>query len=48
MGNLEEGSSTEDFERWTKGAVGVECLSLKRLCKGGLRRGGSSFTGNPV
>ena len=44
-GNLEEGSSTRDFERWMKGALGVECLSLKRLRGGGL--GGNSFTGDP-
>jgi len=28
-----------------KGALGMEQLSLKRLCGGGLR--GSSFTGDP-
>ena len=45
MGNLEEGSSTGDFERWMNGALWMEYLSLKRLCVGG--RGGSSFTGDP-
>ena len=45
MGSLEEGLSTEDFESWMKGALGMEHLSLKRLCGGGLR--GSSFTGDP-
>jgi len=30
-----------------KGALRVECLSLKRLHGGGLGVGGSSFTGNP-
>jgi hypothetical protein len=44
--NLEEGSSTGDFERWIKGALGMEFLSLKRL-RGGAS-GGSSFTGDPV
>jgi len=46
LGNLEEGSSTGDFERWMKEALGTEHLSLKRLCGRGLR-GGSSFTGDP-
>jgi len=45
LGNLEEGSSTEDFESWMKGALGMGHLSLKRLHGGGL--GGSSFTGDP-
>ena len=54
MGNLEEGSSTGDFERWMKGALDGASLSLslslslKRLrggCLGGP--GGSSFTGDP-
>ena len=31
MGNLEEGLSTGDFERWVKGALGTEYLSLKRF-----------------
>jgi len=30
------GSSTGDFERWMKGALGMERLSLKRLRGGGL------------
>jgi len=34
--NLEEGSSAGDFERWIKGALGMEFLSLKRLWEGGL------------
>jgi len=46
MGNLEEGSSTGDFERWMKGALGMELLSLKRPRGGGLG-GGRSFTGDP-
>ena len=37
MRNLEEGSSTGDFENWMKGALGMEQLSLKRLSVGGLR-----------
>jgi hypothetical protein len=28
MGKLEGGSSTRFFERWMKGALGMECLSL--------------------
>jgi hypothetical protein len=28
---LEEGSSAGDFERWTKGALGIERFPLKRL-----------------
>jgi hypothetical protein len=36
LGNLEEGPSTEDFERRIKGALGMQYLSLKRLCGGGL------------
>jgi hypothetical protein len=36
MGNLEGGSSTRNFERWMKGALGMECLSLKRLSAEGL------------
>jgi hypothetical protein len=46
LGNLEEDSSTSDFERWMEGALGMEHLSLKRLRGGGLR--GSFFTGDPV
>jgi hypothetical protein len=45
LGNLEEVSSTRDFESWMTGALWMEHLSLKRLCGGGLR--GSSFTGDP-
>ena len=46
LGNLEEGSSTWDFESWMKvGALRIEHLSLKRLHGGGLR--GSSFTADP-
>ena len=36
-GNCREGSSTRDFERWMYGALGMECLSLKRFYGGGLR-----------
>ena len=35
------GSSTEDFERWMKGALEMGRLSLKRLT------GEGSFTGDP-
>ena len=41
LGSLEGGSSTGDFERWMKGALGIEHFSLKRLSAEG------SFTGNP-
>jgi hypothetical protein len=36
LGNLEGGSYTGDFERWMKGALGMECLSLNRLSTEGL------------
>jgi hypothetical protein len=36
LGNLEEGLSAGDFERWMNGALGMECLCLKRLHGGGL------------
>jgi len=45
LGNLEEGSSTVDFESWMKGALRMKHLSLTRLCGGDLR--GSSLTGDP-
>jgi len=46
LGNLEEGSSTGDFESWMKGLWGWGIsLSLKRLCGGGLGKG--SFNGEP-
>jgi hypothetical protein len=47
LGNLKEGSSTRDFKRWTKGALEMECLSLKRLLGEDLGEGGGSFTGDP-
>jgi len=47
LGNLEEGSSTRDFERRMKGALGMGLLSLKRLGGGGRGVEGSSFTGDP-
>ena len=43
LGNLDGGSSTRDFERWMKGALEVERLSLKRLSGEGLEWG--FFTG---
>ena len=43
MGNLKEGSSTGDFERWMKGALGMKRLSLKRLLGEGLRWGAPSL-----
>ena len=39
MENLEEGSSTGDFESWMKGLWGGASLSLKRLRGGGLGGG---------
>jgi hypothetical protein len=45
LGNLEEGLSTWDFESWMKRALGMEHLSLKRLCGESLV--GRSFTGDP-
>ena len=33
------GSSTGDFEMWLKGALGMECLSLWKLCEGNLEGG---------
>jgi len=45
LGNLEEGSPTGYFERWMKGALGMEglslslALSLKRFNGEGLERG---------
>jgi len=39
MGNLEEGSSTRDFERWMKGVLGMEHLSLQRLSAEGHEGG---------
>jgi hypothetical protein len=39
LGNLEEGSSTGNFESWMKEALGMERLSLKRLRGGDLGRG---------
>jgi len=33
-GNLEEGSSTRDFERWMKGVLGMEHISDEAQCRG--------------
>jgi hypothetical protein len=42
LGNLEGGSSTRDFERWIKRALGMESLSLslseEAQCRGPLGR----------
>ena len=43
MGNLDDGSSTRDFESWMKGALGMKHLSLKGLHGGGLRGGAPSL-----
>jgi len=45
VGNLERCSFTRDFERWMKGALDVEHISLWELCDGNLRGGG--FLGDP-
>jgi hypothetical protein len=44
LGNLEVGISTGDFEKWMKGALGIEHLCLKRLSVKGLW-GGSLYWG---
>jgi hypothetical protein len=44
--NLEGGPFTKNSERWMKGALEVERLSLRELCERNLE-GGSSFTGDP-
>jgi len=36
LGNLKGDSSTRDFKGWMKGALGIECFSLKRLSAVGL------------
>jgi len=41
LGNLLEGSSTGDFERRMKGALGMQHHSLKRLRERALRGGGA-------
>jgi hypothetical protein len=40
------GSSTETFEIWLKGALGMECLSLWGSVKG-TWRGGGFLSGDP-
>jgi hypothetical protein len=47
MQYLEESSPTRDFERWMKGALRMQHLSLKRLSGEGLGVEVGSFTGNP-
>jgi hypothetical protein len=42
VGSVEQpgvGSTTRDFERWLKGALGLGCLSLWELCEGNLKGG---------
>ena len=46
VGQPGEGPSTRDFERWLKGALEVEHLSLRELCEGYLEDGGS-LAGDP-
>ena len=41
--NLKRGSFTGDSERWMKGAVEVEHICLRELCKGNLE--GASLLG---
>jgi len=43
LGNPEEGSSTGDFERRMKGALGSELLSLRRPRKRDLGEGATSL-----
>jgi rRNA maturation protein Rpf1 len=38
---MEGGSFARDLERWMKGALEVERLSLRELCEGNLERGAS-------
>jgi len=38
VGQSGVGTSTGDFEIWLKGALGVECLSLWKLCEGNMER----------
>ena len=45
LGNLEVGSFTRDFERWMKGALEVERLSLRELCEGNLEGVGAPLLG---
>jgi len=42
LGNQEEDSSTGDFVRKMKGALGMELLSLTRIRGGGLGRVGGA------
>ena len=46
LGNLEEASSTGDFEKRMKGFLGMGLISLQRLRGGDLGGGGSSFPGD--
>ena len=39
-GEPERESFTKDFERWMKGALGMEHLSRRELCEGNLEGGG--------
>jgi len=45
LGNLEEGSSTRDFESWMKGLWGWGITLSRGSVEGGLRKG--SFTREP-
>ena len=47
LGNLEGGLSTGDFDRWLKGAVGMERFPMKRLSALQRVSGDGSFTGDP-
>jgi hypothetical protein len=41
---MKRGSFARDFERLVKGALEMECLSMRELCEGNLE--GGSFTGD--
>jgi hypothetical protein len=45
LGDLEVGSSTRDFERWMREALGMQSFSLKRLSAEGFW--GVFFTRDP-
>jgi hypothetical protein len=39
VGQTGVGSSARDFGKWLKGALGVECSSLREFCEGNLEGG---------
>jgi hypothetical protein len=43
---MKGGSFTRDFEKWMKGTLEIELLSLRELCEGNLDgRGGAPLQG---